>query len=240
MECQFPPPLTETALDAALDGEAPPRILNHLRGCPACQTRLAERAAEEAPVRARLFRAECPSSEHLGEWQMGLLEPDQAAAVTLHLAFCPWCQKDVDTIAEVLAQPLASDESPFAGLHRLIARLVQANLIGPRNQLGLALRGHGGNSRAYQADDLQVTVASEPFPGGRLLLVGLLTRSGAALGSFRGTAVQLFQHQQLVAETTVDELDNFTFDGLTPGQYDLALPLQNDVLLIQSLNLPTG
>lgn len=239
MECHLPPPLTQTELDTVLAGEAPPRILNHVRGCPACRPRLAELAAEEAPVRARLFRAECPSSEHLGEWQMGLLDPDQAAAITLHLAFCPWCQHDVDTIAEVLAQPLAADEAPFADLRRLVARLVPGGAIGSTPHLAPALRGHAATSRAYLADDVQVTVASEPVAGGRQLLVGLLTRPGAALGSFSGTTVQLYQHEQLVAETTVDELDNFAFDDLTPGQYDLALPFQNDVLLIPSLDLPT-
>lgn len=239
MDCHFPQAPTETDLDAALAGEAPPQILDHLRDCPACRTRLAERAAEEAPVRARLFRVDCPSSEHLGEWQMGLLQPDQAAAIAAHLASCPWCQHDVDTIAEILAQPLAMDESPFAGLRRLVARLVQTNIVGSPGQAALALRGQKGGSRAYQADDLQVTIASEPLASGRLLLVGLLTSTGTTLEDFRGTRVQLFQHHQLVAETEVDELGNFTFDGLTPGQYDLALPFENEVLLIPNLDLST-
>ena len=236
MECELPPPLTERDLENVLGSDASPEVREHLRRCRHCRERLTLFAAEEAPVRARLYRAECPSTEQLGEWQIGLLEPEEASTVAAHLALCPLCQSDIAMIAEVLEQQLTVEEPLFAGLRRLVARLAPTGQPGVGGRL--VFRGERGDTRAYVVGDLQLNITVEPVHRGRYMLVGLLTRTNASLGSFAGTKVQLLEHDHLVAETTVDELDNFTFDDLPPGEYGLAVPFAQDVLLIPKLDLP--
>jgi anti-sigma factor RsiW len=99
--CRLATPLDDIDLLAALDGEADPEVMAHLRECPACVARMREYAALQALLHRRLYRALCPSSEALAAFQQGMLEGGRSAMVVRHVAECPHCARELRLLAEV-------------------------------------------------------------------------------------------------------------------------------------------
>jgi hypothetical protein len=235
MTCVMPPALTELEIDMLLADEAPPAVVEHHRRCPACAQRVARLAAEEASLRAHLFRADCPESLALGEWHLGLVSQQEARQIEAHLNVCPWCKQEIEELVAMLAAPPVKMDASFVGLRRLIASLA-TSLSGEPSAV-VAVRGGSKEPLAFQADDVSLTLSTEPGPNGRLTLIGFLTSSEGGLGALAGQTIQLLQYDEPVAETVVDELHNFAFDQLTPGFYTLAIPRDTEVILIPELEL---
>jgi anti-sigma factor RsiW len=107
MPCSAPLPLTEDALDAALDGGAPLEVWAHLSGCPGCMARLDHARQFEHAMAMTLRRWECPPATQLGAYHWGLLAPEQARALAAHLADCPRCREEVAELRIFLAEEAA-------------------------------------------------------------------------------------------------------------------------------------
>jgi hypothetical protein len=173
----------------------------------------------------------------LGEYHLGVLRDTQRQAVEQHLAQCPHCRREVTELEGYLVDLARTPEpSPWAQAADRV-RVVVATLIGgaPSRALGAfplapALDGVRGGAPTeplvYQADEIQIILEIEPDddrPDHKTILglvMGLDRSPGGAKSDF---TVQLRQGPGQVASTVVDELGNFVFSDVIPGEYELVL-----------------
>jgi Putative zinc-finger len=226
MTCTFPPPLSDAQLLTYLDGAANGEISTHLAGCAACQARAQELDRLQTRLTAGLFRVTCPPSLTLGEYEAGLLEPAEAAVIRQHLTHCPHCARELGELQGYLRllPPVFAAER-WQQLQRqtrvLVARLVEAfsTLGGGLSPVPVGIRGEQAAQLVYEAEDVQVILEVQPDAeqADRRVILGLV------LGFEPGLEVraQLWQQEELMATTLVDELGNFVLSGLVPGQYEL-------------------
>ena len=102
MSCADPPALTDLELIAAIDGEASPDVDRHLRSCRHCAARARSLAQLQQGLRARLYRAFCPSSQRLVEYRRGALAYEQRAAIATHVANCPHCARELALVEQAV------------------------------------------------------------------------------------------------------------------------------------------
>jgi hypothetical protein len=86
--------------------------------------------------------------------------------------------------------------------------------------LALGLRGEAGEVRTYQAGEALLTleVQTDPDHLERKTLLGLVTGVEPA-----GITAFLWKGGEKLAETSLDEIGNFIFQGLGEGNYELIL-----------------
>ncbi len=227
MTCISPPELEDAQLLRFIDGQAGAAVKSHLDRCAACRRRAEELATLQKHLGARLDRLTCPSSVELGEYHLGLLPADGAEAVRRHLAECVRCSGELAQLGDYLKQVGPDLDVSFGEQVKvLVARLADSlgglGLSGaPAWQPALAgVRGDVSGPRLYQAEDLQVSVEAQADPqvAGRRQLLGLL------LGAEGGPWQAQLQHDAGPAATQpIDELGNFIFSDLVPGNYELVL-----------------
>jgi anti-sigma factor RsiW len=225
MPCGLPPEPNDQELLAYLDGEADSQIEEHVARCPHCRERARQLARLQGQLTARLYRAVCPTTVELGEYHLGLLAGERAAAVARHLAECPHCARETGQLREYLdALAPSAEPTPLEQVQVLVARLVRhiAGSIQPAPALApaYALRGEEAGPLLYQAGDVQVSITVEADaarPGRRLLLGFVIGMATADLEAC------LSQEDRPVATVPVDELGNLAVPDLAPGTYHLIL-----------------
>jgi hypothetical protein len=247
MICANNPPLDDVELLMTLDGEASQEVEMHMSQCPQCQQRAAELGAAQRLATARLFRAACPSALELGEYRLGMLPAARTTAVQQHVAVCPHC-------TEELAQLVAFMDSPDPYLHPapwttlrqrvnvLVARLASGPQLGSLfGQPALApayagLRGAGDEPLIYEAGETQISVEvqEDALHPGYWAIVGLLSD----LGEEPAMHAELWRDQRAVASAQIDEIGNFGFVSLEPGDYELFI--SGAQLDIHVTSLPVG
>src|SRR5258708_33749948 len=86
MECNEPGLIRDEDLLAYLAGErVRPGVEQHLTRCPRCSAQLADYRHLELSLISKLYRWDCPPGQVLGEYQLGLLNPQPVLAVRVHL-----------------------------------------------------------------------------------------------------------------------------------------------------------
>lgn len=191
MECSEPGAIRDEELVAYLAGETVrPVVVEHLTHCQRCSLQLATYRRVELELLSKLYRWDCPPSQVLGEYQMGMLQQGQGVAVKNHLRACVLCTAEVATLTEfltndpMLAQPVTVMPKAAANNHhpvgaRLIApvpldELRERSLAGVRRiiaalvpqQPRLAYQRNAGSQsaqwpRRYAAEDVTVSVQVE-------------------------------------------------------------------------------
>lgn len=233
LTCISKTPIPDRDLLAYLDGESKPAIASHLAVCPACAERLRALQATEATLRQTLYRADCPSAQVMADFRQGFLTFDEQRFITSHLAICPHCAAELARLDQFLGD-IEPDfaVNPVAAARVLVARLVDwgrdaagavAGLAMPRPAFG-AVRGDDHPTRLYQAEDFQIVldVEVDPTRPGRRRIQGLVTQTnGEVIASL--VEAHLLMNGQPQATAGVDELGDFAFGGLTPGNYGLTL-----------------
>ena len=92
MECSKPGAIRDEELLAYLAGEkVRPFVVQHLAECQRCAAQLAAYKRIELTLTSKLYRWDCPPSQVLGEYHLGLLSKELTAAVKNHLGLCPLC-----------------------------------------------------------------------------------------------------------------------------------------------------
>ncbi len=114
MQCSEPGAIRDEELLAYLAGEyVRPSVVQHLARCQSCATRLASFRRLEYKLINKLYRWDCPSEQILGEYQLGLLNNEQALAVKRHLENCVRCTAEVVALTEFLANdPMLVERVP--------------------------------------------------------------------------------------------------------------------------------
>lgn len=114
MQCSEPGAIRDEELLAYLAGEyVRPTVVQHLARCQFCTTRLASYRRIEYKLINKLYRWDCPSDQILGEYQLGLLNHEQALTIKRHLENCGHCTAEVTALAEFLANdPMLVERVP--------------------------------------------------------------------------------------------------------------------------------
>ncbi len=196
MECIEPGAVRDEELFAYLGGEkVQPAVLQHLTKCQYCTSRLATYQQMERALNQKLYRWDCPPSQLLGEYQLGLLSSQQAAEVKNHLTSCVLCMAEVTSLAAFLAndpmlveapmpqvrlavRPASNNHHPVQEAKRAIdqvreqahesARRIIATLIPPQPRLAFQ-RDTISEAliwpRRYTAEDTNISLQVEHEPG---------------------------------------------------------------------------
>jgi hypothetical protein len=118
MECTKPGAIRDEELLAYLAGEnVRPFVVQHLAECQHCSSQMAAYQRIELTLTSKLYRWDCPPSQVLGEYQLGLLSKELTAAVKNHLDMCVLCAAEVATLTEFLANdPVLTERTPVSGV----------------------------------------------------------------------------------------------------------------------------
>jgi hypothetical protein len=236
--CSIPPALDDLALIAAVDGEAQPEIIAHLRACQHCTERANEFAELQGLLRGQFYRMFCPSSDDLAAFQQGLLKGGPHSNLADHLATCPHCAGELQLLAQITSAPLVGRPPPFYWLKRVVAELLTpaAPLAGAYG----ALRGsaHAGQY-AYRAENLQITIGVQRVANhpDRRVVLGALALEDDLLDTLGHTTASLLRNDTLISTAELDDLGNFVLDDLAPGIYSLSLRLPDREVVVESLTL---
>jgi anti-sigma factor RsiW len=104
MECSEPGAIRDEELVACLEGEkVRPAVVQHLAACQRCSSQLAAYRRMELKLTSKLYRWDCPPSQLLGEYQLGLLNNELASKVRMHLSTCVRCTAEMATLTQFLA-----------------------------------------------------------------------------------------------------------------------------------------
>lgn len=248
MACVSPPELGDRELLTYIDGEANQQVVAHLERCPHCREKARRLARLQDRLTARLYRFTCPSPMELGEYHLGVLPRDRAAAVARHLAECPHCTREVAQLKGYLAGLAPTLEpGPLEWVKErvrvLVARLVgggpEGDLLRRMKQTAMApayagIRGGEEGPHLYEADDVQVAVEiqDDAERQDRKALLGLVTGIDT-----RELKAHLWQAEQLVTTVSVDDLGNFVVSNLVSGNYELILSGPEVEIHIQALEI---
>jgi anti-sigma factor RsiW len=122
MECSEPGAIRDEELLAYSAGErVRPAVAEHLTHCERCAAQLAAYQRMELRLSGKLHRWDCPSPQVLGEYQLGMLDQQQAAAINNHLRACMRCAAEVATLMEFLAHdPWLVEQAPAPQPHSVV------------------------------------------------------------------------------------------------------------------------
>jgi hypothetical protein len=257
MECSEPGAIRDEELLAYLaEEQVRPAVVQHLARCQYCSARLAEYRRMELRLTSKLYRRDCPPAHILGEYHLGMLSNEIAAAVRLHLGVCVHCAAEVTALSDFLAndpvpveRPVVSQVvMPVSQNHRQPAQPVspvqgaKAALERLRDvaEAGVRRGASNGNDlwpRRYTAEDLSISIQVEPGTSRRdlLQLIGFVARSGATLEALKGTPVLLSSPTSAIYTQNIDELGNFIFTSVSPATYTLELRLPDSTIVIEAL-----
>lgn len=243
MTCISLPPLEETELLTYLDDEADPHVVDHVERCSHCHERAENLARLQNRLTAQLFRVTCPLPEELGEYHFELLPNERSAGVAQHLEHCPHCRQELAQLESFLADVPA----PMPELGRLarvrervevlIARLLEGGMgAGPDlAPVPAGIRGDEAGPLIYQAGDVEVTleIQEDAEQPDRKTILGLIT----GLEDFGDLEIHVWQADEPLTTTDVDELGNFILPNLAPDTYDLIVSGPEIEIHIQNLEV---
>jgi len=140
MECSAPGTIHDEELLAYLAGErVRPVVPQHLVSCQGCTSKLADYRRIEHTLISRLYRWDCPPNQILGEYELGLLSGEVAAAVKRHLSMCVLCATEVATLADFLTDDATLAEHPAVPRHKDPVSPLSSNNHGPAHVAKRAL-----------------------------------------------------------------------------------------------------
>jgi hypothetical protein len=117
MECSEPGAIHGDELLAYSDGaQVRPAVLAHLALCQHCNDQLAVYQRIDRKLTCRLYRWDCPTSQVLGDYQLGFLPAELAGDVEDHLKHCVLCAAELVTLTNFLAHDPFLVESPVSAL----------------------------------------------------------------------------------------------------------------------------
>jgi hypothetical protein len=184
----------------------------------------------ESRLLKMLYRADCPPSVELGEFQLGLLARPRSVWIGRHVADCPHCNRELAALNSFMSQvatqlPTAEVDPPIGILAGAGARLkvLVAQLFTPApGQAAWAVRGEetADAPQIFNVGDIQVAIetAADPQQPAQRSILGLI--SGADTLGWRA---HVWQAGQFVLTVEVDEFGNFTVPPVAVGNYQILL-----------------
>ncbi len=241
--CLEPGAVTYDDLMAYVDGDAPVRVIDHVRRCAACLADARARAREQQQLRTVLNRFDCPSAHTLGEYALSVLAPHEQRLVAAHAVDCPRCSDELQQLRSFLSVEPEPAPTVVERLRRVIATLVMA----PRGAPAFAeLRGSQNAAVAetltYRAGDVTISfdVDADGLRDGtaRWAVNGLITQS-SGVAPPRGE-IRLISLAGDVYASHADVLGNFLYESVHPGTYRLEVDLPDRMVVIEELRIGDG
>jgi hypothetical protein len=236
MDCIEPGAVAEDQLFALACGESQPAAAIHVARCAACASFVSAYSTTDRRLARGLYRLECPSALTLGELALKLLTPDQALPVRMHLADCQHCGAELHALIEdTRGEPLADLMRAPSILRRIVAALAPAP---GRSMSPAGVRGTAGGARAYQAEEVTVSLIDQAVSQGgarTYSLLGLIDVAGSA--SLQASEAALSKDAARVASAAVDDLGNFSFEPVQPGSYTLELRFPDRVIVLEMVDI---
>ena len=220
MRCIAPSEVTPEELLAYAHGEAPSRVVEHVRDCAHCAAEAGDYAWEQWRLASRLHRVTCPSPHALGEYELAVLAPAEQTRVATHARDCPRCAAELQQLRAFLADgPLVAVARPGLGIRRIIAALVAPPMSPAVVGYAAVRSGRSASPRTYRAEDVALSISVGSAGPGRASLAGLIGREGAALETMAGAAVTLIAGDGAALTAEVDDFGGFSFDEVVPGAH---------------------
>ncbi len=262
MECSNPGAIRDEELFAYLEGESVrPAVVRHLATCQYCSSQAKTYQRLELKLIKNLYRWDCPPNQVLGDYQFGLLSPQQSVEVGSHLSACVLCKSEVAQLTEFLANdPMLVPQShvavsavrPVQEARRVLENVQNASLAGVRRIIATLLpqqprvaSERGGAQqmaawpRRYTAEDVNVSIQVERGTyKDTLQVIGFVARKGTTLEALNGVPVKLLK-QTPTSKTEeaepIDDLGNFVFPAVTPGTYIMEIHFVEGIVVIDQL-----
>ncbi len=228
-ECINPTLIKEGDLLTFIEGEAGHEVGEHVTRCPMCASRVKQIRKTSRALLVLMYRADCPAPEVLGQYQLGLTSSAEQLKVAAHVRACPHCGRELaelesgpDNLAQMVLQTLKG-----------VARIIEATLVSSPRLQPAGVRGGRTRRSAFRGPGIDVLIGFQPVATGR------------KVGTLMGTVVQtkvspdsrawLFCEGKEPVSSPVDDLRTFTFEAVTPGEYDLALEAGERALLMREV-----
>lgn len=150
-----------------------------------------------------LTEEDCPSTDALADYILGLLTGNDALRVAAHVRACPLCARDVGR-----CRPAETRRRP------LLARMVPLPLAEGRRSIGANI-----NVRRYLAANLAVELTVAPPEGDYWRVTGQVLRAESPVAD----ADVLLQMRRRHYHQHTDALGFFTFEQVGAGRYTLTV-----------------
>ncbi|HET6315760.1 MAG TPA: hypothetical protein VFG86_04835 [Chloroflexota bacterium] len=213
----------QEAIVAYVDGTASPEVASHIRGCPTCSANASALQTTQSRLRQALFRFDCPEPHRLGEYELGIVRPQERVEIAKHVLECAYCADELQTLRQFLRAEPPLRESLVSGVRRVLA-----TLLAPSPSFGLAgVRGADTELRQYQADGMRLSIGPGAEPGSVIGLLVPAQPGEARLTSQDGEA----------QSAEVDDLGNFEFEDIPAGSYQLEIELPDEVIVVERLQV---
>lgn len=228
-------PVSPKDIIAYVDGEAPPDIAERIAADPQWSNEAREYARTQEVLRQRLYRYDCPSSQTLGEYELGMLVSVERTRIAQHVVACPHCLAELETLRAFMA---VEAEVPPVGAMARVRQLVATLVPAPRGAMA-GLRGAGDDAtRTYRAGDVTITLDVGAVRRGRAQIIGLIWREDGDMLP-PGSIATLIGAQEMAIPAEVDDLGNFVFDDIGTGIWRVELALGGDNIVIDDLQIGT-
>lgn len=250
-------------LEAIASGEEMPGVAAHLEECDDCRAQVAAIVQEQYGLTRVLFRSNCPTPAVLQDYYWDFLPGAERQDVSAHLAWCPHCSTELETITAFLAEEVETTaetvvarlRSGWASLHDSIrdaleqtreqTRVVLAQLLTPPMQpASVALRGARASSSSgderqtsflLEADDTDINLLVQKNQDGTLTLAGqIFAPAPVQTGRCRLVPARV---EADIWEVSVDAVGSFTATGLQPDTYQLVVILPETTILAPALEI---
>ena len=217
-------------IEAHLDGFTDKRVAAYLKKNPAAVA-FAEPDEVETSLGEMLFRSECPDSFDLLNYQWGMLDGDEAVVMSAHVAACPHCSAESQSLAEPVLEAVSKPARPsiwsrvnetVEAIRTLVARpltLGEMSLAPVRSDSAEQF-----GTQIYRVDQLgwDIVIEHEANPyfdtvtlQGQLLADTLL--DGLLL------QISLVDDDTIVSTIEIDEWGVFSFEAVSKQAYTLCI-----------------
>lgn len=231
--CMNPQEIHEGDLLAYIGGEASPEVAAHVARCAFCTAEAAALQFLETAVQTTWPRRDCPETDVLMQFHMGMLLAAERQRAQAHLAACAACQAELQQFLPVPVAPSWLERLRLAGKDLLEAIQVPATM-----QPVLVVRG-SSSAQAYRVGRYQVLLAIEPpiVTENRGGLEGQVTRDDDPTADLTGQ-VSLWQAETLMVQDVVDKFGYFELENIASGVYTLHIDLLVDDMIVSNVTIP--
>jgi len=227
----------------------------HLEQCSTCQQRLSDYKQINNMLLSELYRIQCPNATQLTLYCADMLSTDEVFTIDEHLRECPLCMDEVRMLRQEIAhftpfpepENRAFQEAALQVLKRFVAQPIiqKSEMILRQDPSATAW------SRQYQAEDFNLLFQLSRTDNNNMKLIGLFENfTMEQLKALEGVVADLYHTPTLdgnervqfnkstekpVMFTTVEELGNFAFSPILPGNYIAIIHLPNTELVVEGL-----
>ncbi len=203
--------------------------MRHLEHCPMCQQRLKDSQHTHKRMLSLLYRTLCPEPQQLILYCEHVLPADE-------VHFTPFPEQlGTDPLLKIIKE----------GMKRLFAQPIT------QQETAMVLRGESSAPLwplRYQLGEFKLSFQPSRAQNDKMKLIGFFEElSPEQLQTLEGVGADLYhaplsntnegEQQQPIMSTTVDDVGNFVFTAVSPGNYIVMIHLPDTELIVEGLSI---